>query len=142
MPRESMTAGNLKIQQKHTRQGKPLCFVPIPMAAMEVLGWQPGQWLTYYPTKGRELVLVSQGQALLHVSPDYDLSTQPEPKPLLGVRPGSVEARRIEVETELEGMMAARLNRRKEAMAAAAASPRRRLADRSAGRPSGRRSKR
>lgn len=88
----SMGAGTIRIQQGHNQRGKGIYRVTLPMEVVKHMGWHGGMFLTYYPTKARELVLVPQGQALTHHSPDYDGSWEPPPQPDREVRPGSVEA--------------------------------------------------
>jgi bifunctional DNA-binding transcriptional regulator/antitoxin component of YhaV-PrlF toxin-antitoxin module len=90
MARESLIAGNVKIRAYYTKAGFAAVTITLPHEVCEKFGWQPGQYLTYYPTTGRELVLVSQDQHLLHVSPDYDLKLASQGKELPGPKPGSV----------------------------------------------------
>lgn len=98
MGRTSQAAGFVAIRQVYTRVGKPVFCITLPMALMEHLGWQGGQYLSYFPTTGKELVLVLRGQLLSHVSPDYDVGSEPLPQASIGPRPGSLYARQLEME--------------------------------------------
>jgi len=100
--RESVAAGQLKIQQKHNRRGKPMCFIPLPDRALELLDWQPGQYLSYYPTKAGELVLVRHDAMLAHFFPDYDFRASAPPAPSLRPRVDSLAERSVNVDERLK----------------------------------------
>lgn len=102
MPRESTASGNVKIQQRHSRLGQPYCSIPIPAAVMELLEWQPGMYVTYYPTKAGELVIVRQDAVLHHVFPDYDFRAAAVPREWLGPKRGSVQQAAVEVEEQYD----------------------------------------
>lgn len=100
--REGLMAGVVKIRAYNTRSGHPLAVITVPTEVMREFGWQPGMYLQFYPTTGRELVLVRQDQALLHLSPDYDLSLTKMGKPMPGPRPNSVAEREVEMDEHYE----------------------------------------
>lgn len=92
----------LKIRSYTTARGKPLAQITIPIEVMQRFGWMPGMYLLAYPTAGKELVLVEQGQAVHHVSPDYDLAFSPTGRPMPPPRPGSVDELVEDIDSQYE----------------------------------------
>lgn len=99
-----MTTGMLRIRAYMTQRGRPAANITIPIEIMQAFGWMPGQYLLYYPTEAKELVLVNQGQAIKHLSPDYDLSMSPKGEPLPPPRAGSISEREINLTRHYEDM--------------------------------------
>lgn len=105
MARESLCIGHLKLRQQYNRQGYNYFVIGVPASIVQFLGWEPGRYLTYYPTKDKGLKLRMEDGGQMTTGEDLDPRAIKQGEPVRGVRPGSMAARALEVESELEGFM-------------------------------------
>lgn len=109
MSRASNAIGALKLRQVYSREGKPYFAVTVPRAVMELLGWQPGEMLTFWPASDGTLRYGKLGTVMTDVNERAHAYES-----FKGAREGSIEARRAEVEDTLEKLIDARTREKTE----------------------------
>lgn len=104
--------GMVRIRQIYSRKGRNYVAITIPTGIMDLWGWEPGDRLWYYPTKNKGLMMVKV-QHSMELMPQFDESAMPDAKPVRGPRPGSLEARALEIEQEVDAMASSLAQRMK-----------------------------
>lgn len=106
--RDSLPWGQVRIRQVYSRRGKSYCAITLPIAAMKLLKWMPGQILTYYPTKRGGLGFVLATDLLMGLG-DFDPSVgerEARGEEWKGPRENSYQERSVEVDDTVAGWQA------------------------------------
>lgn len=102
MPRTRNSVGVLVLKQVYSRMGHNYCAITIPTGILDVLGWEPGILLTYYPTKDRAMKLIAVTDS--NGDPEFDPNRIATSKPFRAPRPGSFAESQAVVDTKVAGM--------------------------------------
>lgn len=103
MARTRSSVGTILLRQVYSRLGRNYYAITVPAGIIEVLGWEPGILLHYYPTKDNAMKIISVAE-LTARDKEFDVAKTPQPKQERGPREGSFAEIQAHTDAKLTAM--------------------------------------